>query len=429
MNKSTILMTAYAVHPHKGSEDGMGWRFILAAARKHRVIAITRVNNGPAIEAFLAKNDFEGRENLQFEYFDLPAHLRFWKRGGRFSSLYHWIWHASLPSFIKKKGFQFDIAHHVNFHCDWTPSHLWKLGKPFVWGPIGHHPKLPKDYLIETGGTEAWIIDRLKWQSKALLWKFSPALKKSVEKASTVFVMNSGVEKVLKLKKNQVKLMPSVGCSFDTDANNSNSKIDLNRENEKSTILFMGRFEVLKSPETVLRSFAVFYNNLEERDRENVVLKMVGKGSLLSNLQNLSKKLAIENAVEWTNWVAFNQINEIYKTASLFFFPSHEGAGMVVAEALAQGLPVLCYANEGPGELTNDTCAIRIPYTTHQEAIKKFAFELDYFYRNPSERRIMGLNAMKFIEENLTWERKGAILEEVYASLIIPKGIEVPQIG
>jgi glycosyltransferase involved in cell wall biosynthesis len=418
MSKTTILMTAYAVHPHKGSEDGMGWRFILAAARKHRVIAITRVNNGPAIETFLANNDFEGHENLQFVYFDLPTHLRFWKRGGRFSSLYHWIWHASLPNFIKKKGFGFDIAHHVNFHCDWTPSQLWRLGKPFVWGPIGHHPQLPKDYLLETGGTKAWIVDRLKWYSKAVLWQFSPALSKSVKMASTVFVMNSGVQKVLKLKENQIKVMPSVGCSVELDLTKRNCEKNSKGNAAKFTILFMGRFEVLKSPETVLRSFAVFYHNLEEKKRKNVVLKMVGKGSLLLYLQNLSKELAIENAVEWTNWVAFEQINTIYQSCSLFFFPSHEGAGMVVAEALAQGLPVLCYANEGPGELTDESCAIRIPYTTHLEAIRKFAWELDCFYQNPNKLEIMGRNARGFVAKNLSWEYKSLILEEVYANVL-----------
>ena len=52
----TVLMTAYAVNPYKGSEDGMGWNFILQAARFQRVIAVTRRNNGPHIERYLAEN-------------------------------------------------------------------------------------------------------------------------------------------------------------------------------------------------------------------------------------------------------------------------------------------------------------------------------------------------------------------------------------
>ncbi|MEZ4688114.1 MAG: hypothetical protein R3B47_19250 [Bacteroidia bacterium] len=48
----TILISAYAVNPYKGSENGMGWRFIEEAAREFNIIAITRKNNPPAIRQF-----------------------------------------------------------------------------------------------------------------------------------------------------------------------------------------------------------------------------------------------------------------------------------------------------------------------------------------------------------------------------------------
>ena len=52
----TILVTAYAVNPYKGSEDGMGWNFIMQIARYQKVIAVTRINNGPHIEKYKAAN-------------------------------------------------------------------------------------------------------------------------------------------------------------------------------------------------------------------------------------------------------------------------------------------------------------------------------------------------------------------------------------
>ncbi len=48
LHENRVLITAYAVNPYKGSEDGMGWNFILQAARFQRVVAVTRRNNGPA---------------------------------------------------------------------------------------------------------------------------------------------------------------------------------------------------------------------------------------------------------------------------------------------------------------------------------------------------------------------------------------------
>ena len=38
---------------------------------------------------------------------------------------------------------KFNIAHHMTFVSDWMPSGLAVLNIPFVWGPVGHNPRLP----------------------------------------------------------------------------------------------------------------------------------------------------------------------------------------------------------------------------------------------------------------------------------------------
>ena len=89
MNERTILVTAYAVQPYKGSEDGMGWNMIVQIARFNRVIAITRKNNREAIEKYLAEENIPEAENMEFAYFDLPYFLRFLeKRRARSDALF-----------------------------------------------------------------------------------------------------------------------------------------------------------------------------------------------------------------------------------------------------------------------------------------------------------------------------------------------------
>ena len=44
---------------------------------------------------------------------------------------------------------------------------------------------------------------------------------------------------------------------------------------------------------------------------------------------------------------------EEMRKADLFLFPSFEGGGMVVLEALAHGLPVVCLQYGGPGEMVS----------------------------------------------------------------------------
>ena len=50
MTNKTIVATCYAINPYKGSEDAMGWNFVIQIARFNKVYAVTRENNKTAIE-------------------------------------------------------------------------------------------------------------------------------------------------------------------------------------------------------------------------------------------------------------------------------------------------------------------------------------------------------------------------------------------
>ena len=47
-------------------------------------------------------------------------------------------------------------------------------------------------------------------------------------------------------------------------------------------------------------------------------------------------------------------------SADVFLFPSFEGAGMVVVEAMARGCPVVCLDVGGPGEMVDETRGLRV---------------------------------------------------------------------
>ena len=145
-----ILATTYAVNPYKGSENGMGWNFLLQIASHQEVIAITRRNNREDIERYMQEFPDERYERMTFLYFDLPYWMRFWKKGGRGAMLYYYLWQLYLPFWVLTQKVSYDIVHNVNFHNDWTPTLLWILGKPLVWGPVGHHSKIPKAFALTT---------------------------------------------------------------------------------------------------------------------------------------------------------------------------------------------------------------------------------------------------------------------------------------
>lgn len=402
----TILATCYAVNPYKGSEDAMGWNFVYQIARFRKVIAITRENNRSHIEKYMEENPDSVYENIQFLYFDLPYWMRFWKKGNRGAMLYFYLWQKGIISFIKKQNLDFDIVHNVNFHNDWTPSFLWKLKKPMVWGPVGHHPLIPEQYLKDY--SKKYIIkDRLTWLVKNFFWKFSPSLKKTVKYSNHIWCMNTSVPEKLNIDKNKYSLYPSVASEDFYQKDEVPQKSDF-------TIISVGRFVPLKGFDLTIRSFANFLNQLSKNDKGKCKLILVGAGEQKTFYEDLIKQNKIENFTEIVEWIDRKDLMKIYEKSSVFLFPSHEGAGMVVPEALSFGLPVVCLENEGPGEFINHTCGFTIPQQGYNETLQGLSKALHRLFSEKNLQKEMGTGARERFNERFSWEKRGEHLNSIY---------------
>lgn len=403
----TILATTYAVNPYKGSEDGMGWNFIYQIARYNKVIAITRENNRPYIEKYMQENPDYLYENITFLYYDLAYWMRFWKKGSRGAMLYYWMWQRMLPSFIKKQNIDFDIVHNVNFHNDWTPSYLWKLNKPFVWGPVGHHPLIPSAYL--KGYKKSYLIkDRLTWLVKKYFWKVSPSLKQTVKHSNHIICMNQSVPEVLKMQ-NNYSIAPSVATQ--------DFGFDMDTKKEKFTLITAGRLVPLKGFDLTISSFAGFINNLNPSQREKCELVIVGSGPELPYYKQMADKYHVGPYVKFIEWIERNQLMNLFKKSSAFIFPSHEGAGMVVAEALSFGLPVICLKNCGPGEFINESCGVAVSYEDYDQTINELSGAITTLFNIPGLLKKMSIHARKHFESTFSWDVRGEQLRKIYLSL------------
>lgn len=405
----TVLITAYAINPYKGSEDGTAWNIATQIAKHCKVIAITRENNQEHIDKWLRENDLEGKENLQFAYFDLPYWMRFWKKGGRGALLYFYMWQVGIVNFIKRQKLNFDIVHNLNFHSDWTPTFLWRLKKPLVWGPVGHHHKIPKEYLTKFYGQKPFIMDRVKWFTKLFFWNIDPFLKVAKWKSKAVLPINTSVVKMMNLSKDKTFIIPAVGSE---PVNQSFQK----NENEFN-VLSIGRFVPLKGFDITVQAFIKFYQQLSETEQENVKLRLVGKGSHENILRKLIKKHKVEDGIEIISWVERSALKTIYEQAHLFFFPSHEGAGMVVPEAFSYRVPVLCFDNYGPGEFVTPESGIAIPYSTYDNSISEFADALMKLYKNRNRLKVLEKGAFNRYNSHFDWSVKGKQIADIYDKL------------
>jgi glycosyltransferase involved in cell wall biosynthesis len=400
-----ILVSAYACEPHKGSEPGVGWNWAKQIARFAEVWVITRANNRNLIEEELRKNP---EPNLHFVYVDLPKWLRFWKKGQRGVHLYYLLWQCA--AYVKAKKLtdkvKFDIAHHVTFVNDWTPSYLSLIDVPFIWGPIGSNKPIPKGFLP---GFRFYFSDRVKHYIRLLIRQLMPFYKKTIKRS----------KKIILISKSQLEIYPFEYILKDkfvfqqANAVDIENKLFSERIKNNLTIFSAGTLIPIKGFHLSLRAIAL----LLERQNE-IKFLIAGDGPFKDYLKSLAKSLKIEEKVDFLGNRQRSEVLKLMNESDIFLFPSFEGGGMVVLEAMSAGLPVVCLDYGGPGEMVTEECGIKIKPITPEQTINDLADALLKLANDPELRRKMGEAGRRHVMEQYTWEKKGEFIKKVYEGVI-----------
>jgi glycosyltransferase involved in cell wall biosynthesis len=91
-------------------------------------------------------------------------------------------------------------------------------------------------------------------------------------------------------------------------------------------------------------------------------LTLIGSGPDEQWLRRIANRLNLAEAVEFAGQLPRQKFLDLLSSYTALVFPSlHDTGGMVVLEALSQGVPVICLDLGGPGVIVNSSCGIVIP--------------------------------------------------------------------
>lgn len=205
------------------------------------------------------------------------------------------------------------------------------------------------------------------------------------------------------------KFSPQLAIAVDKLKDSSFQK----KEQEICSIISVGRLIYIKGFHLSLKAFAESYKKMP-----NMTLKIIGEGIERKNLERISLKNNLTDRVFFLGNISReNVINEM-KLSDIFLFPSFEGGGMVVLEAMACGLPVVCLDFGGPGEMVTDECGIKVNPINPEQTIRELADALLKLANDPELRKKMGKAGRKRVEEYYTWDKKGEFIKKVYEEVL-----------
>ena len=395
------LVFAYACEPGKGSEPEVGWQWVRQIARFHETWVITRVNNRLLIEECLKSDP---NPNLHFVYVDLPVWARFWKKGSRGVHLYYQIW--QIISGLKGRKLHsvigFDIVQHVTFVNDWIGSGASLVHTPLIWGPIGSHPFVQikyKDFI----GIQEYILGLFRILLRISAKYRDPLYRRCAFKSKRILVANREcITRLPELARNKAQVW----------AQNSATSQDLSSPRKHDfplKIVTVGRLVGFKGFRLTLKAFAAHLKACPES-----TLTLFGEGKQRSDLEELCEDLGIQQNVTFAGQVPRSQVLTSMETSHAFLFPSFEGAGMVVIEAMAKGLPVVCLDFGGPGEYVTEECGIKVPLTEPEAVIQGLADALSRLASDAALYERLSAGAIERVREHYLCDRVGERLNGLY---------------
>ncbi len=158
------------------------------------------------------------------------------------------------------------------------------------------------------------------------------------------------------------------------------------------TILYIGFLSERKGLRQLLEAFEDVHRGLPEAR-----LVLAGRGPMQAELAALAEKLGAPGAVEFRGFVEPQRVPEVYAGADVFVLPSLEDTfGVVVVEALASGVPVVCSKFAGASGYLREAHDGRVVDPTRPSEMAHALLEL---LRQPELRRAMAVRGREIARQ------------------------------
>lgn len=260
-------------------------------------------------------------------------------------------------------------------------------------------------YVLHTHGMlEPWALS-FKARKKQLAWV---AYQKRIIDNSAVLVATSDQERdgITRLfPRHPVAVIPN-GVWLPQTVPNRAFRSPIGRAN----LLFMSRVHPVKNLLGLVRAWGAVCRT---PSRERWMLQIAGPDELDHSraVKELVRSLQLESRVEFLGPIAESNKNSLLEGADIFILPSFsENFGIVVAEAMAYGLPVIATTSTPWSSLVQRKCGWWAD-TSPEALTQALAQAIDM---SNIERHQMGMKGREFCQQAFSWEKIGASTLQLY---------------
>jgi glycosyltransferase involved in cell wall biosynthesis len=406
-----LLMTAYHYDRAYSMESRLAWQRAQYAGREYDV---TLLCARPPMELPAAADVDARRRWIRFVDGSVTVCVlpidRFERALMRTPGCYYLgyrRWHQR--AFRQARSFHaerpFALVHHVSFCGYREPSEGWRLGVPFVWGPIGGSHSFPESFLQELNWRDA-LREAVRNRVNRLQLRFDRRIRRAASRARCVMAASQAAA---------AELEPAFGRSLPVQL--ETGVVEVATATPRRTdptvplrILWAGRLQPWKGLSLLLKAMAQLPSDVR------VELRVLGQGPCEAAWRRLAQELDVAERVEWAGWPEYDGQLDHYRWADVFAFTSlRDTSGTGLLEALAAGAPIIGLNHQGAADVMTRRCAIPVDAASPGSAIEGFRRAITQLAH---DRRLLAELSEGAIARtrDFSWERQWQTFRQIYAA-------------
>lgn len=395
------LISAYSVNPYKGSEDSIGWNWVLQYEKNYkkgdRIILLTKKFNEKDTRRGLKEFNIQ---HVELIIVDVPDALNWFReKHSAFHHMYYILWQHWAWLWVKHSGIRFDVIHHVTMNDYRIPSELYKAkGAKVIWGPMGGAQVTPKP--LKVYEKNQLVASFREFVNKSCSW--NPFYKKALRSYYKIYCINNETQKQIScIVGKDVPLMPELALRDEY----KNLPIRKGK-NDILKIVFVGRLIGKKGIAFLVDALSLMPTDMDWE------LLIFGDGDDRALIEKQIADSGIGKKVKLMGNRPLNQIAEAYQQADVFVLPSlRETSGNVLLEAMAYAVPIVAFDTSFCRLLKEVDCGVFIDTEQALDNIKEdYCKAIVTLGQDKELAKQMGLNGYKYVNSKLTWDEKYRII-------------------
>ena len=407
MKRKSILVLAYCLSPVRGSEYSVGWNYVKEMSLSNDLIVlygaagdhmgdVAEVEDSALCQNMPNIRFIAVRPNLIINLLNALN-----RKGILVYTFYlaYKLWHKQaydVASGIVANQ-SIDLIHYLNPIGFREPGYLWKINKPYIWGPIGGVKNRPVRFMLQKN-IRSGVKTALYNIINSMQFRFGTRVKSALIRSDLLLASTSEAKQLI----HDVHGIESVHLPENAITSEMliNQRVVKVLSDECVNIIWVGSIDERKSLNILISALSLVKNT-------NWHLYVVGAGPLADKCIVLTERIGLKNKITWAGRVSRNAVNHYYDKSHLHAVTSMaEGNPTTIWEAMAFGIPTITLDHCGMHDTVCDKCGVRIPLASLEITVNRYAAILDQLISDPELITKLSWGVLE-CSKKFSWRQRG----------------------